>query len=125
MNLLEATTTLIDAVKTYAPEDDRAIARAVKRMEKRLLILQVRAAKRRKANRVKAFWQAMALFNGSVCDDARVSKKQQACFICPSCRKLLFWGDFIRSAQISPGGRFESTTCPHCLCELCASVAKP
>jgi len=111
MTLLEATTTLIDAVRTYAPEEDRSIARAVKRMEKRLFILQVREAKARKRNRVKAFWNAMGLFDGGVCTPTR-----KACFICPACKQKLYFGDFIRNAEFSKGGRFEQMSCPHCAC---------
>ena len=113
MTLLDATTTLIDAVKTYAPEDDRNISRAVKRMEKRLFILQVRNAKAWKRNRIKAFWNAMALFNGGAC-----LKSHRACFGCPNCKRKLFFGDFCKNADFSAGGRFISMICPGCNCYL-------
>lgn len=116
MTLLEATTTLIDAVKTYAPEDDRSIQRAVKRMEKRLFVLQVRQAKARKRNRVKAFWNALGLFNGGLC-----TQLKEACFVCPACKQKLYFGDFCKNAEFSNGGRFEAMGCPHCSCLMEAS----
>jgi hypothetical protein len=111
MNLLEATTTLIDVARTYAPDDDRIVARAIKRMEKRLFVLQVRQAKARKRNRVKAFWDAIGYFNGGVCTQSR-----KACFLCPACGLNLYFGDFIKNAEFSKGGRFLSMSCPHCVC---------
>lgn len=111
MTLLEATTTLLDAVKTYAPEDDRVIIRATKRMEKRLLVLQVRHAKARKRNRTKAFWCAMQMFGGGAC-----TVKHTACFPCPACKQKLYFGDFIRNAGISDSGRFLTMSCPRCSC---------
>jgi len=111
MNLLEATTTLIDAVKTHAPEDDRIIARAVKRMEKRLFVLQVRQAKSRKRNRVKAFWQAVGLFDGGILVGESAKK---GIFLCPGCKGRIFFGDFCRNAEFSGGGNFQNMNCPHC-----------
>ena len=111
MTLLEATTTLIDAVKTYAPEDDRSISRAVKRMEKRLFVLQVRQAKARKRNRVKAFFNAMGLFSGGAC-----TITHKACFQCPRCKQKLFFFDFCKNAEFSASGRFVVMSCPYCAC---------
>ena len=111
MNLLEATTTLIDAVKTHAPEEDRVIQRAVKRMEKRLFVLQVRQAKARKRNRVKAFYQAIGMFDGGILV-ADSSKK--AVFLCPNCHGRIFFGDFCKSAEFTGSGRFIAMSCPHC-----------
>src|SRR4051812_34002215 len=51
MTLLEATSHLIDCAKTNAHESDRVMQRAVKRMEKRLAVLKLRAAKTLRRNR--------------------------------------------------------------------------
>lgn len=109
MNLLEATTTLIDAVKTWAPEDDRKIAQAVKRVEKRVFVLQVRAAKRRKRNRVKAFYHAMGHFGGG-CDP----QFRRALILCKACNHWIFFGDFCRNAEWTGNGLIISLTCPKC-----------
>lgn len=109
MNLLEATTTLIDAAKTYAPENDQVILRSVKRMEKRLAVLQLRAAKARKRNRWKAFWEAMAIMPSGVCTVKRIPV-----FVCPACRGKLYFGEFCKRAEISGHGRLRSLTCVHC-----------
>jgi len=109
MTLLTATTTLLDAVKTYAPEEDQQIRRAVKRMEKRLMVLQVRAAKREKANRTDAFWDAMGKFEGGVC-----VFKHTACFPCKACKQHIYFGDFLKNAEWDGRGRVKSVLCPKC-----------
>ena len=110
MNLLDATTTLIDTAKTYAPENDAVIARAIKRMEKRLFVLQVRSAKARKRNRVKAFWDAMGLFKGG----ASGGPKSDAVIPCKVCDHLIGFGEFCKHAEFTGGGRIETLTCPNC-----------
>ena len=115
MNLLEATTTLIDAVKTHAPEEDRMVQRAVRRMEKRLFVLQVRRAKARKRNRRKAFWQAVGLFDGGV---LVTDSSKRGMFLCPQCKGRIFFGDFCKNAEFTGSGRFTTMSCPHCITTL-------
>src|SRR5690242_9194582 len=102
MNLLEATTTMIDAVKTYAPEDDKTIQRAVKRFEKRLFVLQVRAAKRRRRNRRHAFQHAVEIFNGRA---ASVCGRYYGEVDCKGCNTILLFGDFCRDGEFSGSGK--------------------
>ncbi|HEV2692407.1 MAG TPA: hypothetical protein VG347_05875 [Verrucomicrobiae bacterium] len=111
MTLLTATSTLIDAVKTYAPEEDAHIQRAVKRMEKRLLVLQVRAKKNEKRIRTLAFWCAMVTFNGGVSPGPRL-----AVIPCKGCEYLITFKDFIKNGEWDGRGNFKSLICPHCEC---------
>jgi len=111
MNLLEATTTLIDTIKTHSLDEDRVVARALKRMEKRLFVLQVRQAKARKRNRVKAFWQAVGLFDGGV---LVTDLSKRGMFLCPQCKGRIFFGDFCKNAEFTGSGRFTVMSCPHC-----------
>ncbi len=108
MNLLCATTTLLDAVKTHAPEDDRIIKAAIKRMEKRLGVLQLRAAQAKKRNRSNAFWDAMARFSGGV------SKSDQAVIPCKGCGLHIDFADFCSMGEYDGRGRIKSLTCPAC-----------
>jgi hypothetical protein len=111
MNLLEATSTLIDVAKTHAHENDHVARRAIKRMEKRLFLLQVRAAKARKRNRFQAFWDAMAVFNGGVC-----TQKRQAVIPCAACENKMYFGDFCKTAEFTGHGRVKTLACPKCGC---------
>lgn len=120
MNLLEATTTLIDCAKTYAPENDKVVARAVRRMEKRLHVLQVRSVKARKRCRVKAFWDAMANFEGGVC-----VKTNKPVFTCPACHCLINFADFCHKGMFSGSGKMVSMQCPQCSAEFTKQCLKP
>jgi len=95
MNLLDATATLIDCAKTYA-DHDPGVQRAVKRMEKRLRLLQLRAAKARRSRRYKA-WRTLQHLN-PVC----------------KCSHRFTFGEFIASADISHHGLIHVFVCPYC-----------
>lgn len=115
MNLLEATATLIDAAKTYAPEQDKVIQRAVRRMEKRYLVLQVRAAKARKRNRINSFWHAMAIFNGGAAQNPdHPRRRKEACIPCQRCGHLIFFSEFCKGATFSGAGRIQFLECGAC-----------
>lgn len=109
MTLLEATTTLIDAVKTYAPESDRKVTQAIKRMEKRLFVLLVRQAKARKRARTNAFWDAMATLGGGVSCAPNVDV-----IPCKGCDAVIDFGTFCKSAEWTGNGRVINLTCPKC-----------
>ena len=109
MNLLTATSTLLDAVKTHAPEDDRFIKAAIKRMEKRLRVLQLRAVQATKRNRTNAFWDAMAKFAGGV-----HPKNNVAVIPCKRCEFLIDFGEFCSAGEYDGRGRIKSLTCPAC-----------
>ncbi|MES2219372.1 MAG: hypothetical protein V4587_00210 [Acidobacteriota bacterium] len=96
MTLLEATGMLIDCAKTWAPENDRLMKRAVKRMEKRLLVLQVRAAKERHRRRRIAWNDLQAI--KPVCD----------------CGHAFELGEFVRQAELGARGCIKHFQCPHC-----------
>lgn len=111
MNLLEATTTLIDAAKTYAPEQDRLIVRAVKRMEKRLAVLQLRAAKALKRNRLEAWYQALMLLGRVIADDHKT-----VLLPCKGCQHPISFGEFCKGVVFTGRGDLVSLTCPECGC---------
>lgn len=111
MTLLTATSTLIDAAKTYGPESDRVLLRAIKRMEKRLEVLQLRDAKNRKRVRMEAFWDAMALFEGGKC-----LERNEAVFHCKLCARKIYFGDFCKCADYDGRGYLRSLVCPGCGC---------
>lgn len=111
MTLLDATTTLIDFARTNGSEEDACLARAIKRMEQRLFVLQVRHAKRQKQIRTKAFWDAMCNFNGGACQLTR-----QACIPCPTCQLKIFSGDFMKNAEWTGTGKVLTLACPKCGC---------
>jgi len=120
MTLLDATTTLIAAVKTWAPEEDRKVAQAVKRMEKRLFLLQVRHAKARKRNRTNAFWDAMTQFHGGACQT-----KHQACIPCKACGFKIFFGDFCKHGDWTGHGKIKTLGCPKCGCTMQSAADCP
>jgi predicted RNA-binding Zn-ribbon protein involved in translation (DUF1610 family) len=97
MNLLEATAHLIDLAKTLG-RDDAMTRRAIKRMEKRLEVLRLRAAKALRARRHKAWMRGPSTTQ------------------CPhrACEHEITFGDFIKSAVIDGRGKVTEWRCPHC-----------
>ena len=98
MTLLDATTTLIDCAKTYGPEGDRVLQRAINRMELRLRLLQLRRAKAIRRCRRNAWRDCVNLTKGR----------------CRHCRAEIDFGYFVRSARISGTGLIKSLDCPQC-----------
>jgi hypothetical protein len=109
MTLLEATITLIDAARQL-PED-KTRERAIKRVEKRVRLLQLRALRARKWNRRKAFYDAVAITGGGV---ATVLGRMFAIAICKQCNTQLDFGDFCRCGQFNGRGKAISFFCPKC-----------
>lgn len=97
MTLLDATGHLIEIAKTFG-RDDAITRRAIKRMEKRLALLQLRKAKALRARRHKAWW------NGP---------STQQCPH-PECEHEITFGEFCRTAEIDGRGRTKRWNCPHC-----------
>lgn len=97
MTLLEATATLIDCARTFAPENDRKVRQAVARMEKRLRLLQVRMAKVRRRNRGHA-WATVQDFTPQ----------------CEKCSYQFTFTDVVRSADIDGRGYIRCFNCPNC-----------
>jgi hypothetical protein len=112
MNLLDATATLLDFAKTNAHEGDRVIQRAIRRMEKRLFILQVRAAKRRRRARLEAFYQAIAAFRGSS------GSRAVGLIPCMNCDNAMGFREFCKGAVFTGSGRIQSLTCNECGAEM-------
>lgn len=119
MNLLEATSTLIDLAKTHGREDDRVLQRAIRRMEKRLMLLKVRAAKARRRARREAFWEAYAIFKGHPCADTH-----QACIPCQAYQRKLYFGDFCKWGWWTGHGRVQLLECRYCGCVMEAENRK-
>jgi hypothetical protein len=117
MNLLDATATLIDFAKTNAHESDRVVQRAIRRMEQRHAVLQLRAARNRKRTRSKAFWNAMALFDG-YSTALNGAGKLQAAFSCYDCEHRFFFGDFIKHAKWDGRGIVTLLICPNCQADM-------
>lgn len=113
MNLLDATATLIDFARTNAHESDRVVQRAIRRMEQRHDVLKVRAARNRKRTRTKAFWWAMAAFNGGAVTETGIGRLRAA-FACSACNRPFFFGDFCKHAQWDGRGFVTKVTCPSC-----------
>jgi len=97
MTLLDATATMIDACKTWAPENDKVLQRAVKRMEKRLAVLRLRAAKALRRRRQKG-WADL----------------QHLAPSCPSCGIEFSFGDFVKAAELNHRGDILNFDCPDC-----------
>lgn len=99
MTLLEATALLIDCARTYGPEQDRVLARAVKRMEKRLAVLQKRHGKAL-LSRLHRGWIVLRIVLRSVTPT------------CPTCETAITYGDFIRTAELWGDGCIKNFPCP-------------
>lgn len=97
MTLLEATSHLIDIAKTFG-RDDAITRRAIKRMERRLAVLQLRTAKALRARRHKAWWNGPST---TQCPH-------------PECQHPISFGEFCKSAHIDGRGRTRRWDCPHC-----------
>lgn len=108
MNLLDATATVLDLAKTHAHERDRTAQAAIKRVEKRLLVLRIRAAKTRARNRRRAWWDCMWSYVGGFMPGVIMVIK------CPKCKELVTFKDFCRQAVVTPAGRIQDFPCPHC-----------
>jgi hypothetical protein len=109
MNLLDATTILIESAKNFCPVEDPEILRAVKRMEKRLEVLQYRAAKRKKQVRMSAFWDAFGEFGGG-----KSVARNAAVIVCKGCQSEIDFGDFLKHAEWDGIGRVKSLNCAQC-----------
>jgi hypothetical protein len=114
MTLLDATTTLIDAAKTYAPENDRVIARAVKRMEKRLAILQQRAVQYRARNQTNAWLYGVALYGGRRAKHRVIADRPEAVIPCKACQHEITFDEFLTAADYTGHGHVRQITCPAC-----------
>jgi len=110
MTLLEATKTILDAVKTWCPQErhdrrrpgffdfnDPNLRKAVIRMEKRLEVLQFRAAKSLQRRRHKG-WADLQLLSP----------------VCPHCGCTFVFGEFAKRAELNWRGDIIRFDCPEC-----------
>ncbi len=111
MTLLNATSAVIDVIKEHSLDDDEHVRNAVKRLEKRLFVLQLRHTKRQKQNRWKAFRQAIQMFGGGA---LHTKDGLRDCVICQKCRHGIEFDDFIENATFNGNGRIITLVCPHC-----------
>lgn len=102
MTLLEATAHLIDLAKTSGPED-AITRRAIKRMEKRLEVLRLRAAKALRARRHSAWVDFEVVYQGNHPDSK-----------CHKCGFEIGYGDFVKSALLTGRGHIKRFCCPAC-----------
>lgn len=108
MTLLDATSTILDAVKTWCPDNDRKLKSAVKRMEKRLEVLRLRSLKSLRRRRHKGFNDLLHF-----------------CPKCPYCAEEFVFGDFAKSAQLNTRGDVLRFDCPSCLEKILTLEAFP
>jgi hypothetical protein len=97
MTLLEATSTLLDCVKTWSPNNSPQVNRAVRRMERRLQVLQLRQAKSLRRRRQKGWLDLQHL--------------------APACQHCGFdfcFGDFAKTAELNWRGDIIRFDCPSC-----------
>jgi len=111
VNLLDATVTLLDAVKTFAP-DTVEIKRAARRMEKRLLVLQVRAAKSLRRRRWNAFYEASAMTGDVVRVEGCINHHGPP--KCQHCAYQFDFGSSVREADICGRAHIKQLYCPAC-----------
>jgi DNA-directed RNA polymerase subunit RPC12/RpoP len=117
MNLLDATETLLDAVRTHAPwETDITIARSIKRMEKRLEVLKLRAEKRRQNISETAFFNALGIVGGGAVNVT--TAKGTPAILCRNCQTKILFEDFVEVAVFNGAGTMQSMTCPKCKWKL-------
>lgn len=98
MTLLESTSHLIDLAKTLG-RDDSLTRRAVRRMEQRLGVLQLRQAKALRARRHKA-WSELELVIPQ--------------HVCGYCQFEFCFGEFAKTADIDGRGHIRCFECPAC-----------
>lgn len=109
MNLLEATETLIDAARQL-PEN-RKLTQAIKRMEKRTLVLRIRARKAFRRRRWRAWYSACAELGviGRGHGPRRLGRP-----ICRQCPHMFSFRDFCHHAEVSGAGMSKRLECPQC-----------
>jgi hypothetical protein len=120
MTLLDATATLIDFAKTNGIESDSHLLKAVKRMEKRLRLLQLRRAKTIRRNRQSAWDDCrlglLARWSWQNPGKATAIKKQKL-IEDPECHRCGFkfnFGLFLKNAVLDGRGKIKTLICPKC-----------
>jgi hypothetical protein len=99
MTLLEATTTVIDAAKTHSPwETDRMLHHAIKRLEKRLEVLQLRRDKEISRRQDSAWTDCQVVIKNT----------------CSHCGFVFDLDAFLNNAQITGRGHIKRLHCPTC-----------
>lgn len=111
MTLLNATTLLIETIKTHCLDDDPQVKRALKRMEKRLVILRLRRLQAHKRCQMNAFWDAVKTFGGGAVGEAG---NREACITCQQCAKPILFVEFVKEGIFTGRGKIISLHCPHC-----------
>lgn len=96
MTLLDATSHLLDWAKTHGTED-RLLKCAIRRMEQRLSVLQLRQANALRRRRHRA-WTSL----------------QAVATTCPDCGVVWSFGDFIEIAEIDHRGNLIRFDCSDC-----------
>lgn len=111
MNLLEASTTLIDAARQL-PES-RRLTSAIKRMEKRVEVLRLRQLKAIRRRRSMG-WHIIRCL---LCKHKHIGRGVVEAIGNPKCRKCrqeFDFGDFVKVVELTGRGRIKSLYCPNC-----------
>lgn len=108
MTLLDASITLVDAARQL-PEN-RALKGAIKRMEKRIQVLQLRSRKAFRRRRWRAWYHACA-DAGDVWNSPLGRRLTDP--ICMSCFHMVQFSQFCHIAEFNSRGLL-SLCCPHC-----------
>jgi hypothetical protein len=114
MNLLDASITLVDAARQLP--DNPSLSRAIKRMEKRIRVLQLRAAKTRRRRRWRAWAEALAVAGTDNPNVTRLYRRldQVRSLVCAGCGFRFDFGAFVRHAELRGRGHVKHLDCPQC-----------
>ncbi len=107
MNLLEATSCLIDCAKTYGHENDRQLQRSIRRMEKRLRLLKRRQLRALRRLRWDSWYDACIMLG----DRPSPHMNQPRC---PQCRHVLTFREFVHNSTLRQRGHVWKLLCPQC-----------
>lgn len=109
MNLLEATSHVLEAARETPGADRTPLKQAIARVDKRIQLLRRRAVKARRRVRRRAWWHTLKSYGGGI-----AHKPLRMVFACPTCRRLLDFGDFARGAHYTGHAHLEVFKCPGC-----------
>lgn len=115
MTLLDASVHLIDAAR-QVPEN-KVLERAIKRMERRVQVLRLRAARARRRGRHKAWWNVMWTYVGGFAH-------KRAVIDCPGCKVWIDFGHFASNAEIDGRGYVKSWECGKCGYNLAKNIQR-
>jgi hypothetical protein len=117
MNLLDATSHVLEAARESAGADRPPLKQAIRRVERRTELLRLRAVKARRRMRHRAFWHAMKSYAGGF-----AHKPLRCVFCCPHCSLVVDFGVFVKHAVIDGRAHFKTFVCPSCGFDLVPGI---